>query len=94
MHPVRDRSAVRARRRGRVTGDRPHFQRAARPGLHVGDLQALHAEQRGRRILEHDARGFLVISESVAGPKIVGAAGTQITACIAMGCAGGKRITR
>jgi len=94
MHPVRDRSAVRARRRGRVTGDRPHFQRAARPGLHVGDLQALHAEQRGRRILEHDARGFLVVSESVAGPKIVGAAGTQITACIAMGCAGGKRITR
>ena len=50
------------------------------PGLHVGDPQALHPEQRRRRILEHDARGFLVILKSVAGPKIVGAAGSQNTA--------------
>jgi hypothetical protein len=27
----------------------------------VNDLQALHAEQHRRRILDHDARGFLMI---------------------------------
>ena len=80
MHPVRGRAADRARRCGRVIGHSPHFQHAIRPVLHVGDLKALHAEQRGRRILEHDARGFLMILKSVAGPKIVGAAGSQITA--------------
>ena len=57
-----------------------HTSHAVRPGLHVGDPQALHPEQRRRRILEHDARGFLVILKSVAGPKIVGAAGSQATA--------------
>ena len=56
-------------------GDRPYFQRAARPGLHVGDPQAFRPEQRRRRILEHDARGFLVILKSVAGPKSVGSRG-------------------
>jgi hypothetical protein len=59
MHPVRDRRAARARRRGRVIGDRPYLHRAVRPLPGVSDLQALHAEQHGRRILEHDARGFL-----------------------------------
>ena len=34
---------------------------AVRAGLHVDDLQAFHAEQRRRRILKHDARGFLLI---------------------------------
>ena len=58
---ARDRPAVRARRRGRVIGDRPYLQRAVRPRLRIGDLQALHAEQHRRRILEHDARGFLMI---------------------------------
>ena len=61
MPAGRDRLAVRARRRGRVIRDRPYLQRAVRPGLHIGDLQALHAEQHRRRILEHDARGFLMI---------------------------------
>jgi hypothetical protein len=37
-------------------------------------------EQRRRRILEHDARGFLLILKSVGRPKIVGAAGARITA--------------
>jgi len=60
MHPVRDRCAVRARRRGRVIGDRPYLNRAVRPLFGAGDLQALHAEQHGRRIVEHDARGFLI----------------------------------
>jgi hypothetical protein len=80
MYPAGDHAAIRARRRGRVMGDRPYFQRAARPGLHVGDPQTFRSEQRRRRILEHDARGFLVILKSVAGPKSVGAAGSQATA--------------
>ena len=79
MHPGRDRAALRACRRGRVIGDHPHLHRAVRPGLRVGDPQALHPEQRRRRVLEHDARGFLLILKSVAGPKIVGAAGSQVT---------------
>ena len=41
--------------------DRPYLQRAVRPGPRIGDLQALHAEQHRRRIVEHDARGFLMI---------------------------------
>ena len=61
MPAGRDRPAVRARRRGRVIGDCPYLQRAVRPRLRIGDLQALHAEQHRRRILEHDARGFLMI---------------------------------
>ena len=61
MPAGRDSLAVRARRRGRVIRDRPYLQRAVRPGLRIGDLQALHAEQHRRRILEHDARGFLMI---------------------------------
>ena len=48
--------------------------------LHVGDQQAFRPEQRGRRILEHDARGFLLIFKSVGGPTIAGAAGSRITA--------------
>jgi hypothetical protein len=80
MPAARDRPAVRARRRSRMTGDRPYLQRAVRPGLRIGDLQALHAEQHRRRILEHDARGFLMISDPVARPKIVKAAGSRITA--------------
>ena len=80
MHPARDRAALRARRRSRVISDRPYLQHAAGPGLHVSDPQALHPEQRRRRILEHDARGFLVILMSVRRPKIVGAAGSQATA--------------
>jgi hypothetical protein len=79
--PARRRScAIRARRRGRVVGDRPYFQHAARPGLHVGDPQAFRSEQRRRRILEHVTRGFLVIVKSVAEPKSAGAAGSQVTA--------------
>ena len=44
-----------------MIGDRPHLQRAVRPGLRIDDLQAFHAEQHRRRIVEHDARGFLMI---------------------------------
>jgi hypothetical protein len=78
MDPARDSAAVRARRHGRITSDRPYLQRAVRPSLRIGDLQALHAEQHRRRILEHDARGFLMILKSVGRPKIVGAAGSLI----------------
>ena len=49
--------------------DRPHLDHAARRGLHLGNLQALHPEQRRRRILEHDARGFLLILKSVGRPR-------------------------
>ena len=80
MPAGRDRPAVRARRRGRIIGDRPYLQRAVRQRLRIGDLQALHAEQHRRRILEHDARGFLMISDPVVRPKIVKAAGSCITA--------------
>ena len=80
MDPARHSAAVRARASGRMIGDRPYLHRAARPGLRIGDLQALHAEQHGRRILEHDARGFLMILKSVGRPKIVGAAGSLIRA--------------
>jgi hypothetical protein len=61
MHPGRGRPAARARRRGRVIGDRPHLQRTVRAGPRIGDLQPLHAKQHRRRILDHDARGFLLI---------------------------------
>ena len=61
-----------------MISDRPYLHRAAGPGLRIGYLQALHAEQHRRRILEHDARGFLVILKSVGRPKIVGAAGSLI----------------
>ena len=64
MHPPGDRPAIRARHRGRMISDRPYLQRAASPGPRIGDLQALHAEQHRRRILEHDARGFLMILKS------------------------------
>jgi hypothetical protein len=63
-----------------MTGDRPYLQRAIRQRLRIGDLQAFHAEQHRRRILEHDARGFLMISDPVVRPKIVKAAGSLITA--------------
>ena len=63
------RPAIRARRRGRIIGDRPYLQRAVRRGLRIGDLQALHAEQHRRRILEHDARGFLMIMNLSQGPR-------------------------
>jgi hypothetical protein len=76
VRPVREGPAIRARPGSLVIGDRPYLNAAARAGLHVGDLQALHSEQRRRRILKHDARGFLVIVESLAGPKIAGAAGS------------------
>jgi hypothetical protein len=80
MHPVRDRAAIRARS-GRLPGrDGPYLNTAVRSSLHAGDLQAFHPEQRRRRILEHDARGFLVILMSVRRPKIVGAAGSRATA--------------
>jgi hypothetical protein len=79
VHPARDGAAIRARRRSRVIGDRPYLKRAAGSFISVGDLQARHAEQQGRRILEHDARGFL-ISDSVVRPEIVRAAGSRITA--------------
>jgi hypothetical protein len=63
-----------ARRGVRVIGDRPHLPRAARPRLHVRDLQALHAGQRRRPILERDARGLLMILNPVGRLKIVKAA--------------------
>ena len=44
-----------------MTGDRPYLNHAARPVLNVGNPQSRNAEQRGRRIVEHDARGFLLI---------------------------------
>jgi hypothetical protein len=62
-----------------MISDRPYLQRAAGPGLRVGNLQALHAEQHIRRILKHDARGFLMILKSAGRPKIVGAAGSVIS---------------
>jgi hypothetical protein len=79
MHPVRDRAAARARRCGRVIGDRPYFQHAARTGLRVDDLQALYPEQRRRRIPGHDARGFLM-SLTLVRPEIAGAAGSLTAA--------------
>ena len=80
MPAGRDCPAVRAGRRGRIAGDCPYLQRAIRQRLRIGDLQALHAEQHRRRILEHDARGFLMILKSLVRPKIVKAAGSLITA--------------
>ena len=44
MDPARHSAAVGARASGRVISDRPYLHRAARPGLRIGDLQALHAE--------------------------------------------------
>ena len=44
-----------------VTDEDQVAYRALRAGLRVNDLQALHAEQHRRRILDHDARGFLMI---------------------------------
>jgi len=44
-----------------MIGDLPYLYRALRAGPRVNDLQALHAEQHRRRILDHDARGFLMI---------------------------------
>ena len=52
-----------------MTGDRPYLQRAVRQRLRIGDLQALYAEQHRRRILEHDARGFLWIMNLSQGPR-------------------------
>jgi streptomycin 6-kinase len=60
--------------------DHPYLHRALCAGFRINDLQALHAEQHRRRILDHDARGFLVILKSLVRPKIVGAAGSQLTA--------------
>ncbi len=68
------------RRRPPMIGGHPDRYRAVRPGLRVDDLQALHAEQHGRRIVEHDARGFLMTLMSVARPKIVEAAGSCFAA--------------
>ena len=79
VHPARDHAAARACRRSRVIGDRPYLKRAVGSLISIGDLQTLHAEQHGRRILEHDARGFL-ISDSVVRPEIVNGAGFRITA--------------
>jgi hypothetical protein len=62
VRPVRQHPAARARRSRGPVRDRPYLKRAARPGLRVGHPQSFHAEQRRRRILEHDARGFLMIS--------------------------------
>jgi hypothetical protein len=80
IHPPGSRPAVRARHRSQMTADRPDLQRAVRARLRTGDLQALHAEQRRRRTLEHDARGFLLTLKSLARPKIVRTAGSLITA--------------
>jgi hypothetical protein len=44
--------------------------------MHVSGPQPLYSGLRRSRILEHDARGFLVIMKSVVGPQIVGAAGS------------------
>jgi hypothetical protein len=78
--PAGDHAALRARPAGLAGCDYPHLNAAVRSRLHACDLQALYAEQHRRRILEHDARGFLLILKSVGGPKIVGAAGSRITA--------------
>jgi len=75
VHPGRHRPAVRARRRALAAGDRPHLHRAARPRIRVGHPQPRNAEQRGRRIVEHDARGSLFILKSLEDPKILEAAG-------------------
>ena len=69
MHPVRDHAAIRAHP-GRLPGrDRPYLNTAIRSSLHAGNLQALHPEQRRRRILEHDARGFLLIWSLSEDPR-------------------------
>ena len=80
MHPPGGRPALRARGRGRMIRDRPCLQRAVRPGPRIGDLQAIHAEQHRRRIVEHDARGFLMILKSLVRPKIVRAVGSLFMA--------------
>lgn len=80
MNPGRHRPAVRARSRARATGDRPYRNRAVRAGLRVGYPQAIRAGQHGRRILEHDARGSLMILKSLVRPKIVKAASIIIPA--------------
>ena len=69
VHLVTDRAAVRARPGGLPVSDRPHLDDAVRSGLYPGDLQALHPEQRRRRILEHDARGFLLIWSLPEDPR-------------------------
>jgi len=87
MRNVRRRCQVRRASRGphAVFG----LAGAAAPGAHdpaahvadgiAGDLiatgsQAFHPERRRRRLLNHDDRGFLLISKSVAGPRIAGPA--------------------
>jgi hypothetical protein len=80
VHTAGGRAAIRAGRCGRAGRDHPHLDTAVRSGFHAGDLQALHAEQRRRRILEHDARGFLLILKAFGGPRLVGAAGSRTTA--------------
>ncbi len=80
MHPARTRPAVWAHRRGRMTGDRPDRQRAIGFCLGLDDLQALHAEQRGGDIVNHSARGSLMIVFPLARSMILEAAGLSITA--------------
>ena len=74
------RPAVRAPGSAHMIGDYPQRRGAVRASLRIDDLQAVDAEQHRRRILEHDARGFLMILMSVGRPKIVRAAGSLTTA--------------
>jgi hypothetical protein len=74
-------------------GGRPIPHHAVGSLFSVGDLQSLHAEQDGRRVLDQDALGFLT-SYPVVGPEIIEAAGFRITAPRCGGGTSAERDTR
>jgi hypothetical protein len=61
VHPARARPAARAHRRARITGDRPHRQRAIRLALRLDDPQAIDTEQRRSDILGQVPAAFWVM---------------------------------
>jgi hypothetical protein len=61
VHPARARPAARAHRRARMTGDRPHRQRAIHLALGLDDPQALDTEQRRGDIAGHVPAAFWVM---------------------------------
>jgi len=69
MHRAGDRATIRTGAGGLAGRDRPYLDTAALSGFHGRDLQAVHAEQRRRRILERDARGFLLIWSLSEDPR-------------------------
>jgi len=61
VHPSRARPAARAHRRARMTGDRPHRQRAIRLILGLDDSQAIDTEQRRSDIFGQVPAAFWVM---------------------------------